>query len=181
MKKYELQIKNEKLRTYNLIGWILFSIQVIAFVAMAFLFEERQVRSAARFGLIGLALASVILYVLRRSIPVSPLSLLLFCCLAIWMSTRIYLPIGIAGIIFLLHNIATAKKLVRVNEEYVLYPSYVPDKIPWKKISACILKDGLLTIDQQNNKLFQHLVEEKTQIDEKEFNEFCSEQINRSN
>ena len=179
--KYELQIKNEKLQTYHLIGWILLAIQVIAFLALAFLFEDPQVRSAARIGLIALALASAILYLLRRSLRVSPLSILLFCCFAIWMSTSIYLPIGIAGFIFLLHNIATARKVVRVSEEFVLYPSYVPNKMPWKNINTCLLKDGLLTIDLKSNKLFQHLVDEKTPVDEKEFNEFCKEQLNKSN
>ena len=41
-----------------------------------------------------------------------------------------------------------------------------------------ILKDDLLTIDFKNNKIIQQLIE-KTEhpVDEKEFNDFCSKQL----
>jgi hypothetical protein len=181
MKKYELLLKNEKLRTYNLIGWLLFSLQIVALLALAFIFENKNVRGPARSGLILIALVATILYLLRNTRYSSSLPVLLFACLIIWLSTRIYPATGISGFIFLLHNLATTKKIVRVNEDQISYPGFLPNFIPWKNISSCLIKDDLLTIDLKNNKLFQHLIEEKTEIDEKEFNEFCSERINRSN
>ena len=44
-----------------------------------------------------------------------------------------------------------------------------------------MLKDGLLTIDSKDNKVIQQLIdEEKTKIDEKEFNDFCKDQLRKS-
>ena len=48
----------------------------------------------------------------------------------------------------------------------------------WRDMSNIILKDGILTLDFKSNKIFQSEVEEnETPVDEKEFNQFCTEQI----
>ena len=48
----------------------------------------------------------------------------------------------------------------------------------WADMSNVVLKDGILTLDFKSNKIFQSEVEEnETPVDEKEFNRFCTEQI----
>ena len=52
----------------------------------------------------------------------------------------------------------------------------------WNFIDNIVLKDGLLTIDYKNNKIFQKEIEEEiTPILEKEFNEFCRLQLRAEN
>jgi hypothetical protein len=48
----------------------------------------------------------------------------------------------------------------------------------WNEINNAVIKDGFLTIDQKNNKLFQKEIEGDVSADiETEFNEFCRHQI----
>jgi hypothetical protein len=52
--------------------------------------------------------------------------------------------------------------------------------VSWDEVNNVILKDGLLTIDFKNNKLFQHIIlNSEEDISEKEFNEFCRQQLNK--
>ena len=45
----------------------------------------------------------------------------------------------------------------------------------WSEIANVLLKDGLLTVDFMNNKLFQKLVDDgENEASEEEFNEWCS-------
>ncbi len=180
MFKYELPLKNEKLPTYNLIGWILFALQVTVLIALAFLYEEKQARNVSRIGLAIIAAVSLVLYFLKKRKNPSALSVLLFLCFINWIFIGVYLAAGLAGLIFLLHNIATTKKMLGINEQFISYPRVPVDKIEWTRISTCLLKDGLFTLDLKNNKLMQHLIEDPGNVDEKEFNDFCRQQINRA-
>lgn len=48
----------------------------------------------------------------------------------------------------------------------------------WEEMANVILKDGMLTLDFKNNKIFQHLIAEDLSKDEEEiFNDFCKRQI----
>lgn len=60
------------------------------------------------------------------------------------------------------------------DEEKITYPSF-PVKRFWKEVSNVVLKDNVLTIDLENNKLIQFVIDKESagKIDEKEFNEFC--------
>jgi hypothetical protein len=54
-------------------------------------------------------------------------------------------------------------------------------KISWSELNNVVLKDGLLTIDFKNNKLFQQEVDDQEDDDydgsEDEFNAFCHQQL----
>ena len=54
-----------------------------------------------------------------------------------------------------------------------------PNKIlKWDEVNNALIKDGLITIDQKNNKLFQKEIDGYvTAAIEKEFNEFCHRRI----
>ena len=53
----------------------------------------------------------------------------------------------------------------------------------WPDLSNVVLKDGLLTIDFKNNRLFQKVVfdEEEMDADEAEFNTYCQRQLSSAN
>ena len=66
-----------------------------------------------------------------------------------------------------------------VSGEGIIYPSFPKKQIEWKDVSNVILKDGLITIDLNNNALIQNLVDRKVPEDfnEMEFNDFCLKKI----
>jgi hypothetical protein len=53
--------------------------------------------------------------------------------------------------------------------------------LEWGEINNALIKDGLITIDQKNNKLFQKEIDSGVSLHvEKEFNDFCRQQIGKS-
>lgn len=62
----------------------------------------------------------------------------------------------------------------------IVYPSFPKKTFLWKDVSNVVLKDGILTIDLKNNKLIQSAIsKESADINEREFNLFCKEQLNQ--
>jgi hypothetical protein len=57
----------------------------------------------------------------------------------------------------------------------VVINSLVRKKFPWSSLQSVMLKDGLLTLDFRNNRLFQKEVvdDEEPDAPEDEFNEYC--------
>ena len=92
-----------------------------------------------------------------------------------------YWVVGVLNILFMiLHTASLQKPIVSINESRVLYPSFPKKKIDWQELSNLIIKDGLLTIDFKNNKIIQQQIADiSATIDEKEFNDFCRQQLNK--
>lgn len=71
---------------------------------------------------------------------------------------------------------------VYISKEEIIYPSFPVKIIKWKSLNNLLLKDNLLTIDFKNNKLIQAEVISFSKdliINEKEFNDFCKQQLNQ--
>ena len=67
------------------------------------------------------------------------------------------------------------------SENEISFNSLPRKVLHWRDIKNVLIKDGLITIDQTNNKLFQKEIEGYVTNDiENEFNEFCSKQIQLS-
>lgn len=97
-----------------------------------------------------------------------------------WFLTP-YWWLGLINLFFgVLNTMARRKLAVYFYNDNLIYPSTFPQKILWTEINNVILKDGILTIDLKNNKLFQHSIDRTyTTINEKEFNEFCRQHLNQ--
>ena len=80
----------------------------------------------------------------------------------------------------LLDFIAHKKLVVDVTDKRIAVPYIMEKTVDWNEVNNVILKDGLLTIDFKNNKLFQQLILNSDEdINEKEFNDFCKQQLNK--
>jgi len=61
------------------------------------------------------------------------------------------------------------------SSKQVVFNSLIRKKYAWSDIANVLLKDGLLTVDFMNNRLFQKLVDDgENEASEEEFNEWCS-------
>lgn len=70
---------------------------------------------------------------------------------------------------------------IGVSDEQVVINTFFRKKYRWNDFSNVILKDNLLTLDFKNNKVWQREIEPYiSNVNEKEFNVFCSEQIQKS-
>lgn len=70
------------------------------------------------------------------------------------------------------------KPTVGFTKERITFNILPKKTIMWQDVSNVVLKDGLLTIDQKNNKLYQKEIEDIFTAEvESAFNEFCKQQI----
>jgi hypothetical protein len=66
--------------------------------------------------------------------------------------------------------------------EGVVINRIIRKKYPWSAFNNILLKDGMLTLDFKNNKIFQRetMDEEEPDAEEDEFNDYCKEQLDKS-
>jgi hypothetical protein len=68
------------------------------------------------------------------------------------------------------------------DDEGITINTFSKKYYPWNLIANVVLKDGLLTIDYKDNRLFQKEIEEQvTPVLESEFNEFCHSNLEARN
>lgn len=180
MPQYDLILKNEKLKTYNVVGWIVVFIHIVILVFLAFFSDENRLQVAGIAGLVMLGLAFLLMYLFRKTPYSFSVRIFLLICTITWISAESYWIAALTFLMELLYTISTRPKLARFSETEIIYPSFPAKKIGWKELNQTILKDGLLTIDMKNNKLFQQMIDEsQSKVDENKFNEFCREQLNK--
>jgi len=64
------------------------------------------------------------------------------------------------------------------DDEGITINAFSKKYYPWNLITNVVLKDGLLTIDYKDNRLFQKEIEEQVSpVLESEFNEFCCSKL----
>ncbi len=65
------------------------------------------------------------------------------------------------------------------HAEGVVLNSLFKKKFPWNSFQSVILKDGLLTLDFRNNKIFQKEVldDDEPDAEEDEFNDYCRSKL----
>jgi hypothetical protein len=97
-----------------------------------------------------------------------------------WISMERYW-LAVIPFVFDILSVITIRKLsVEFSAEKIIYPSFPSKKFNWSEIDNVVLKDGLLTINFKKNKFIQQFVDEtKTVVNEQEFNDFCSQQLNK--
>lgn len=105
--------------------------------------------------------------------------LLIICALVLlireWlMNNRIPVSLLIIAttafiLLALLEKQAKLSPEIRFSPAQIIFNRLMKKKFAWSEIDNVILKDGLLTVDFKNNKLFQQEIEEKG-LSEEEFN-----------
>ncbi|MBN8789188.1 MAG: hypothetical protein J0I84_19075 [Terrimonas sp.] len=69
---------------------------------------------------------------------------------------------------------------IGVSDEQIVINTFFRKRYRWSDFSNVILKDNLLTLDFKNNKVLQREIEPYlSNVNEKEFNAFCAEQIQK--
>ena len=179
MKQFDLVLKNEKERSYIRFSWLIIIGNLALFVYLSALSGFTNI-GPLFYVLLAIIAIVVIRYSNEQKGKLRFYILFLIIILG-WVNTRTYWWVGILILIFMiLDGIARRELIVKVFADKIIYPSWPYREIKWKELSNVILKDRILTIDFKSDKLIQQLIDEKnTQIDEKEFNDFCKQQLNK--
>jgi hypothetical protein len=182
MQQYEITLKNEKLRLYNQISWIIIFTHILVFLYLALFLKSKYIQSGSIAALIMMFFCFLLrYYLLKKKSTWNPgfhtfYSLLWIAWITIGWYWLILIPITFETLV----SIVTRKLITTFTGEKVIYPSFPSKTFWWQELNNVILKDGLLTIDFKNNKIIQQMIDEsKPSVDEKEFNEFCRQQLNK--
>jgi len=180
MQKFQLLLKNEKLKQYRLFALLIITLNVAFFVVLAI------TRPEIRFRSIALTVLIIILFIIeyffkkkKKEFSAKAASTLLI--IVTYLGFYMWWPAIIMTILAAQYVLSVRRLVVHVNPSFIIYPSFTKKVIEWNELNNIILKDGLLTIDFKNNKIIQQLVEDPTNsVNEKEFNEFCSQQLSKA-
>ena len=182
MERFLLTLKNAKLRSYNLIRWLLLFLNIIALYIVSF---SKPGSFGDRFGITGILLLAILFLFVKRTEKFGTVdrkwALLGINAIIIffWIKWNLYL-VAIGTILFEVIYLYSIRKFeVLVDRESILYPSFPKRRILWTELQNIVLKDGILTIDFRNNKLIQQDLDEEVAVNEKEFNEFCKQQLSK--
>ena len=184
MQQFQVTLKNEKIKFYDRIAIFIFLLNGIGICIMLYYSKKNLLNINSKPILVGTAVALFTYQFIAlfkktvspfiKSILISTFAISLFWTLfGFW-----WIGVITSGLV-ILYVIAKKEIKVKVDCEKILLPSFPVKNIKWDELNNLILKDGLLTIDFKNNKIFQHFVEEDYKVNEKEFNEFCRQQLNK--
>ncbi len=179
--KYELILKNEKTKYYKTIRNLIAVFNLVGFI---YLVNKTEDSFDKIFFIIFTSITAfyfvIVIYErFLNTIINATLHRSLFLWSAVGWSRSPYWWFSFILIVFLFLDIVAHRKLkLTVSAEKISYPSFPEKQIEWNELTNLILKDGLITIDFKNNKIIQQPIL-NSDIDEKEFNEFCKLQLNK--
>lgn len=89
-----------------------------------------------------------------------------------------YIAIAVTGFL------ATRPEEIGFSEKEIVFSSPFRRTLHWQELSNALIKDGILTLDRKNNKLFQAETDDDEEnedydVSEEEFNDFCRQQLSR--
>lgn len=86
------------------------------------------------------------------------------------------------ALLFFLEFQAKRPLEVGFTDEFVVINSLIKRTFRWSDFNNVVLKDGLLTLDFRNNRLFQKeaLDDDEPDAEEDEFNDYCRKQLEKS-
>ncbi|HET6768197.1 MAG TPA: hypothetical protein VFH08_12380 [Chitinophagaceae bacterium] len=184
MRKYSFILKNVKTKNYRLISQLLVLFNLLGFV---FLLINSEVRIVKNIILVFATLITAVytFFTIMEWMSGKPLPdfwhrSIFGVCALVWMKEGFWW-LSLMLLVFIVLDVIAHKTLVvHVTDKTIVVPYIRQKDVSWDEVNNVILKDGLLTIDFKNNKLFQHLILNSDEdISEKEFNEFCRQQLNK--
>lgn len=174
-----------KKRDYRLVDQVSQLMYIFALVTFGFYYSHNP-----KLGLVYLVIAIAVLlswiyslYIkrkkgeayFRRGLFIAALGWLLGPERNIWMA----ILYAVAGI---LERQAKFPAEIGFSEQEISFNTLPRKVLHWNEIKNAVIKEGLITIDQKNNKLFQNEIEGYVTADiEREFNDFASRCINAAN
>lgn len=175
MLRFSILLKNERLRTYTIISWLIIALNFVAFFYVGF--SGRSRIANLPYFTAGLLLVIFVFRFIsqREAFENDSISLCFSIVIICWIVLQFYWAAGIVILLFLLQDISRRQLNVLFYDDRIIYPSFPKRTIEWKELNNVVLKDAVLTIDLKNNKVYQNeIISPASELD---FNEFCEAQL----
>lgn len=175
-------LKQKNRRSVELIGLMAFAVFLaILLYHLITTDQHRVILGLIAITAIGLFISSVIQFKKRKK----PDLILAFVLAAIVFILPLKLQWIAAPYIILamVYRKSVKPQEIGFSPEIIVVDGLFQKRIYWSELNNVLLKDGLLTIDYKNNKLFQQETDEldddeDDDVTEEEFNAFCQTALN---
>ncbi|MDQ2718589.1 MAG: hypothetical protein M3Z26_02325 [Bacteroidota bacterium] len=179
MQQFEIILKNDKIKSYSIIALINL---LLNFSIFSFLLFYDSWRAVAFTSIIALSLYVLLRwYILKKQNAAHFFDEFVFFIPAMcWFGLRNYLLMVMLIMMGLLYKFSLQKLKFIFTSANVIKNNFPKKNFDWASFSNVILKDNILTLDFKNNKLIQGEIEKMKELDEQQFNEFASRQLDRN-
>ncbi|MGE5106020.1 MAG: hypothetical protein ACM3H8_00620 [Sphingobacteriales bacterium] len=183
---YVVILRNKSKRSIDLINLILC---IIAFSYIVYKSIVFKIHHYFQFGWIAVVMALFLVnFFIRRknqSKSFSPALILYLLGLLFIFNSMTTLPESLVGLILILlaafENKAKSNLEIGFSTQFIMFDNLLKKKYNWNEFNNIVLKDNILTLDFKSNRLFQReTIDEDSDCDEDEFNEFCREQLKKN-
>ena len=183
MQQFEITLKNNKIKSYRSIALLIVFFNLAVFIFL--LFSDKYFYNAAS----SLFLISIYclyrFYVAKKNKSGFYMDEVSFFILAgCWVALQNYPVVFCCALMGILYHFSLQKIQFVFNSDSIKKINFPPSEYLWNKFSNVMLRDNILTLDFNNNKLIQCEIENvqvtlngKKSINEKEFNEFAQQQL----
>lgn len=94
-----------------------------------------------------------------------------------WFALRNYPVVAACVLMGILYHFSLQKIQFVFNNNLIRKINFPPVTYQWSQLSNVLLRNDILTLDFNNNKLIQWEIEDQKNINEIEFNEFAQQQL----
>lgn len=178
MRQFEIELKNDKKKSYRLYNWFALVISLAGFSFFLF-FNEWFIEALG-------AIILVLVYLLTRYYLIKKRKAVylfddqgyfLFLLCLTWLGLGKILIAGICLLLGLVYYAAMQKIIFLFSKVGVTKTNFPKKDIQWNTLDNVVLKDRILTIDFKNNHIIQVEIESSKMISEADFNGFVQDQI----
>lgn len=177
MQKFELTLKNDRIKAYKTFILFFIALNIIFLIVLAITTPDSSARTKCLLA-IGMTIFSLATdyYLRKKNKQYSGKgAALLYFVLVYLLLQYWWMALGVV-VVASLYALSLRNLIVHVNPDQIIYPSFPRKILKWSDLNNIILKDGLLTIDFKTNKLAQAEVnrnDNDSAMNEQEFNDFC--------
>jgi hypothetical protein len=179
MPSIEIMLKNNRIKSYRFTALLLVVINLSAFVFIS-TSGEQFLNATLSFGLLFIYIIYR-WYQQRKAHGEFYFDQFSFVIIAGgWIILHHYWATAVCLLLGGLYHLSLQNIRLVFNDQFITKLNFPKKEYAWSTLSNVILRDGILTLDFVNNKLFQQEIEEDDQIDEADFNEYARMQIRQS-
>ena len=176
---YVVVLKNHNRKTIEMNGWWLSVLAIIIFLVNIYESPTDWGIFSSLFILIGLLASNI---VDKRKKKKTSFTTILLCA---GIGLNIFTTTAYVGSLLILAGIVekylSKNKEIGFSEGGIVFSGLFPKKISWAELNNVVLKDDLLTMDFNNNKLIQRYTDDEEddeyEVESDEFNAYCREKL----
>jgi hypothetical protein len=176
MQQFEITLKDYKIKSYRFIALLIvfFNLSVLIY----HLFSDTYFYDAAACLFLIAVYCLFRFYIAKKNKSGFYMDEVSFFILAgSWVAIRNYPIAGACVLMGILYHLSLQKLQFIFNNNSIRKINFPPAEYQWSQLSNVLLRDNMLTLDFNNNKLIQCEIENEKDISEAEFNEFAQQQL----